>query len=61
MKIDYVIERFANMPICPSSKVTSCPEQLRKALIEARQKMDAGETQQRPRFGLDAFSNVFGR
>ncbi len=61
MKIDDVIERFADMPICPSSKVTSCPEQLRKALIEARQKMDAGETQQRPRFGLDAFSNVFGR
>ncbi len=61
MKIDDVIERFADMPICPSSKVTSCPEQLRKALIEAKQKMDSGEIQQRPHFGLEAFSAVFGK
>jgi hypothetical protein len=59
MKIDDVIERFDNMPICPSSKVTSCPEQLRRALVELRANMDSGTVQQRPRFGLDSFSSLF--
>lgn len=58
MHIDDVIERFDNMPICPTSKVTSCPEQLRKALIELRDKLNAGEKPERPRFGLDAFASV---
>ena len=58
MHIDEVISRFENMPICPTSKVTSCPEQLRKALIELRDKLNAGETPERPRFGLDAFASV---
>ncbi|WP_294485052.1 TIGR03905 family TSCPD domain-containing protein [uncultured Mailhella sp.] len=58
MSIDDVIDRFADMPICPTSKVTSCPEQLRKALIELRDKLNAGETPERPRFGLDAFASV---
>lgn len=58
MSIDEVIDRFADMPICPTSKVTSCPEQLRKALIELRDKLNAGEMPERPRFGLDAFASV---
>ena len=58
MSIDEVIDRFADMPICPTSKVTSCPEQLRKALIELRDKLNAGETPERPRFGLDSLASV---
>ena len=59
MKIDDVISRFESMPICPSSKVTSCPEQIRRALVELRSKLDAGEAPQRPRFGLNSFSAMF--
>ncbi|MBQ2761692.1 MAG: TIGR03905 family TSCPD domain-containing protein [Mailhella sp.] len=59
MHIDEVIERFADMPICPASKVTSCPEQLRKGLIELRDKLNAGEAPSRPSFVLDSFS--FGK
>ncbi len=58
MHIDEVIDRFDNMPICPTSKVTSCPEQLRRALLELRDKLDAGVTPERPHFGLDAFAAV---
>ena len=59
MHIDEVIDRLADMPICPASKVTSCPEQLRNGLIELRKKLDAGETPVRPSFVLDSFS--FGK
>ena len=59
MHIDEVIDRFADMPICGGSKVTSCPEQIRKGLIELRDKLNAGETQTRPSFVLDSFS--FGK
>ena len=59
MHIDEVIDRFVDMPICPASKVTSCPEQLRNGLIELRKKLDAGETPVRPSFVLDSFS--FGK
>ncbi len=58
MAIDEVIERFDNMPICPTSKVSSCPEQIRRALLELRAKLDAGETVERPRFGLDSFASL---
>ena len=58
-KMDDVIERFADMPICSGSKVTSCPEQLRKALLEMKGMMDSGTQPQRPRFGLDPFSGLF--
>lgn len=58
MAIDEVIERFDNMPICPTSKVSSCPEQIRRALLELRGKLDAGETVERPRFGLDSFASL---
>ena len=58
MSIDEVIERFDNMPICPTSKVSSCPEQIRRALLELRAKLDAGETMERPRFGLDSFASL---
>ena len=56
MHIDEVIDRLADMPICPASKVTSCPEQLRKGLIELRDKLNAGEAPVRPSFVLDSFS-----
>ena len=59
MHIDDVIDRLADMPICPASKVTSCPEQLRKGLIELRDKLNAGEAPARPSFVLDSFS--FGK
>ncbi len=58
MTIDEVIDRFDNMPICPTSKVSSCPEQIRRALLELRAKLDAGEVQERPRFGLDSFASL---
>ena len=58
MKMDDVIERFADMPICRTSKVTSCPEQLGKALVEMKALLDKGETQSRPSFGLDSFSSL---
>ena len=58
MSIDEVVERFDNMPICPTSKVSSCPEQIRRALLELRAKLDAGETMERPRFGLDSFASL---
>ncbi len=58
MHIDDVIKRFEDMPICPSSKVTSCPTQLRKALLEIKEKLDSGETYQRPTFGLSAFGGL---
>ena len=58
MHINDVIERFDNMPICPTSKVTSCPEQLRQALIELRDKLDAGVAPERPHFGLDSFASL---
>ena len=58
MPIDEVIDRFADMPICPTSKVTSCPEQLRKALLELRDRLDSGVAQERPRFGLDSFAAI---
>lgn len=44
MSIDDVIDRFENMPVCPTSKVSSCPDQLRRALLELRTRLDAGET-----------------
>ena len=56
MHIDEVIDRLVDMPICPASKVTSCPEQLRKGLIELRDKLNAGEAPVRPSFVLDSFS-----
>ena len=59
MHIDEVIDRLADMPICPASKVTSCPEQLRNGLIELRKKLDAGEAPVRPSFVLDSFT--FGK
>ena len=59
MHIVEVIDRLADMPICPASKVTSCPEQLRNGLLELRKKLDAGETPVRPSFVLDSFS--FGK
>ena len=58
MHIDEVIDRFDNMPICPTSKVTSCPEQLRRALMELRAKLDTGMVQERPHFGLESFASV---
>ena len=58
MHIDEVIDRFDNMPICPTSKVTSCPEQLRRALIDLRAKLDTGMVQERPHFGLESFASV---
>ena len=58
MSVDEVIDRFDNMPICPTSKVTSCPEQLRRALLELRAKLDAGEVQERPHFGLESFASA---
>lgn len=58
MKMDDVIARFEGMPVCPTSKVTSCPEQLAKALREMKAMLDRGETQARPAFGLDSFSSV---
>ncbi len=58
MHIDDVIERFADMPICPTSKVTSCPEQLRKALLELRDRLDSGVAQEKPRFGLESFASM---
>ncbi|WP_446424407.1 TSCPD domain-containing protein [Mailhella sp.] len=57
MHIDDVIERFTDMPICSGSKVTSCPEQIRKGLIALREKLDSGETS-RPAFGLNAFGGL---
>ena len=36
MHIDDVIERWADMPVCSSSKVSSCPAQIRLALLEVR-------------------------
>ncbi|MBP3730079.1 MAG: TSCPD domain-containing protein, partial [Mailhella sp.] len=59
MKIDDVIDRFASMPICPSSKVTSCPEQLRKALLEVRSMLDNGTEPRKQPLGLDSFSALF--
>ena len=56
MHIDEVIDRFVDMPICSGSKVTSCPEQIRKGLLELREKLNAGETPVRPTFVLDSFS-----
>ena len=56
MHIDEVIDRLADMPICPASKVTSCPEQIRKGLLELKAKLDAGEAPVRPTFGLDSFT-----
>ena len=58
MHIDEVISRFDNMPICPSSKVTSCPEQFRKALLELKSQLDSGKPQARPVFGLDSFASL---
>ena len=57
--IDEVMQRFADMPVCPSSKVTSCPEQIRKALEEAKALLDSGKTEQ-PRMGLGLFSALRG-
>ena len=42
-ELNEVIDRFADMPICSGSKVTSCPEQIRNGLIELRKKLDAAE------------------
>jgi len=58
MHIDEVIERFKDMPICPTSKVSSCPEQIRKALLDLRAKLDTGMTQEPVRFGLDSFASL---
>ena len=58
MHIDDVIERFADMPICPTSKVTSCPEQLRKALLELRDRLNSGVAQEKPHFGLESFATM---
>jgi uncharacterized protein (TIGR03905 family) len=58
MHIDEVISRFEDMPICPSSKVTSCPEQFRKALLELKAKLDSGEAPARPAFGLASFASL---
>ena len=59
MKMDEVIYRFADMPICSGSKVTSCPEQLRKALLEMKGMMDSGTQPKSPNFGLNSFSTLF--
>lgn len=56
MKMDEVIARFDGMPVCRTSKVSSCPEQLAKALREMKAMMDRGETQARPAIGLESFS-----
>ena len=61
MKMDDVITRLENMPICPSSKVTSCPEQLRKALLEMREHLDSGTVQERKPLGLDSFAGFARR
>ena len=58
MHIDEVIDRFADMPICSTSKVTSCPEQLRKALLELRERLDSGVAQEKPHFGLESFATM---
>ena len=58
MHIDEVIDRFVDMPICPASKVTSCPEQFRKALLELKAKLDSGEAPARPAFGLASFASL---
>ncbi len=56
MHMDEVIARFENMPICSGSKVTSCPEQIRKGLLELKAKLDAGAAPARPSFGLESFT-----
>ena len=58
LHIDEGIERFADMPICSTSKVTSCPEQLRNALLALRAQLDAGQVQERPHFGLESFASM---
>ncbi len=55
MKMDEVIARFEGMPVCRTSKVSSCPEQLAKALKEMKAMLDRGETQERSIFGLESF------
>ena len=58
MHIDEVISRFENMPICPTSKVSSCPEPIRRALLDLRAKLDTGMVQEQPRFGLESFASL---
>ena len=58
MHIDEVISRFENMPICPTSKVSSCPEQIRRALLDLRAKLDTGMVQEQPHFGLESFASL---
>ncbi|MCR5562078.1 MAG: TSCPD domain-containing protein [Desulfovibrio sp.] len=52
MKIDEIVDRLSDMPICPMSKVSSCPEEICKALIELRGLLDKGGEASRPVFGL---------
>lgn len=58
MALEEVISRFENMPICPSSKVTSCPEQFRKALLEIKALLDSGKEPVRPTLGLASFASL---
>ncbi|MDD6088168.1 MAG: TIGR03905 family TSCPD domain-containing protein [Desulfovibrionaceae bacterium] len=41
MTLDEVIDKLDQLPPCPSSGVSSCPDQLRQALIEIREKISA--------------------
>ena len=52
MKIDEILDRLSGMPVCPMSKVSSCPEEICKALRELRALLDKGGEAPRPVFGL---------
>ena len=52
MKIDEIVDRLSDMPVCPMSKVSSCPEEIRKALVEVLGLLDKGGEVPRPVFGL---------
>lgn len=58
MHINDVISRFENMPICPTSKVTSCPEQIRRALLDLRNRLDTGAVSEHLHFGLESFASL---
>ncbi len=52
MKIDEILDRLSGMPVCPMSKVSSCPEEICNALRELRALLDKGGEAPRPVFGL---------
>ena len=56
--IDEVIDCFEDMPICSGSKVSSCPEQIRNALVSLRAQLDGGEA---PKAAPGRLFGIFGR